>query len=60
MTKWVDIKTFLQETGTTIREIYYRLNKREWHDGFVIKKTPKGRIRWGCVQDFEKWGGISK
>lgn len=55
--QWVDIKFFLKEVEITIREIYHRLNTREWYDGFVIKKTPTGRIKWGCIQDFNTWSG---
>lgn len=57
--QWVDIKEFCNHKDVKVekREIYQRLNQREWWDGYVIKKTPTGRIKWGCIQDFNHWSG---
>lgn len=68
--KWIPIELFMLETGVTKQEIYQRLKSREWSNGFVIKKSPcnnsknpklkrEGKIiRWGCIEDFNEWGGL--
>ena len=55
---WIPINEFLEETHVTRREIYSRVGDRQWHDGYVIKKTPTGRYVKGCIEDYNDWLGI--
>ncbi len=67
---WVPISIFMEKTGVTKVEIYNRIRDRDWWDGYVLKRSPAKKaksekfrregkiIRWGCVEDFNKWAGL--
>ena len=55
---WIPIKEFFEKTDIKAREIYARISSRQWYDGYVIKKSPTGRIVLGCVEDYHEWLGI--
>lgn len=55
---WIPIKDFLEKNDIKVREIYARISSRQWYDGYVIKKSPTGRIVRGCIEDYNQWLGI--
>ncbi|MDQ5921164.1 MAG: hypothetical protein QG673_1220 [Pseudomonadota bacterium] len=56
--KWIPIKEFLKEIDRPMRHVYYRTEKRDWYDGFVIKKGHYGRYEYGCLEDYKKWNNL--
>jgi len=56
--KWMPIKEFLSEINRPMKHVYYRIDKRDWYDGFVIKKGRHGRYEYGSVEDYYKWNRL--
>lgn len=56
--KWMPIKEFLQEIKRTMRHVYYRVENRDWYDGFVIKRGRYGRYEYGSLEDYKKWNNL--
>ena len=54
MDEWIPIDRFLKVTNTSHALLKSRLYKKQWHDGFVVKKEG-GRWRYGSMSQYELW-----
>lgn len=46
----------LEKLNLTKRQIYKRIEKGDWYDGFVVRKGKNtNRWRFFCVEDWQKW-----
>ncbi len=56
MDEWIPIDEFLEYTNTSRSKLNYRIRKKQWHDGYVIKKH-KGSFYYthGNLTHYYKW-----
>ena len=52
----IPVKEFLERANYSMRQIYRRLNTREWTTSDVVRKD-KNRIKFICVEEFKARGG---
>ncbi len=54
MDEWIPIADFILLTNTSKYLFTYRVQTKQWYDGFVIKK--KGRFwKYGNLEHYKKW-----
>lgn len=58
--KWMPIDDFLKEAKITMNTIYNRVKRRQWRDGYVVKKSPTGQYILGSMEDYHRWAGTIK
>lgn len=55
---WMPIDEFLKKIGMDKKTMYWYIFRRQWYDGFVVKKPRNGNnYVAGCYEDFEEWLG---
>ena len=54
--EWISIKEFLAKYGIKRKSLDYRVQKKDWYDGFVLKRN-KNTNRWllACESDYIEW-----
>lgn len=63
--QWIPLDIFMKFTGVSITEIYQKVSKGIWKDGFVVKKqlfqTRKNTL-WthGNISQFYEWQQLNK
>jgi hypothetical protein len=56
--EWLPIKDFLALINKPMKHVYYRIERRDWRDGYVVKKGRHGRYEFGCIEEYEKWNNL--
>lgn len=52
---WIPLTDFIQQLQLKKNAIQqYSRIKKEWSDGYVIKKE-KGKWAYGCIADYNEW-----
>jgi len=54
--EWVPLKEFLVKYNITKHQLYNRVRRGYWYDGFIIKKNPNtGTWILACEGDYLNW-----